>query len=82
MSYNLQACSYCQLKHTRGHAKTAWTVQWLLPPPQSCLQRSFKAEVFSCPNCRHALQKDLAMQVNTPLQQVLVGLFPGYDAGR
>lgn len=64
-----------------------WVLCWptYSSPPfpfQSCLQRSFKAEVFSCPNCRHTLQKDLAMRVNTKLQQILINLFPGYEAGR
>ena len=52
------------------------------PPFQSCLQRSFKAEVYNCPNCRHSLPKDLVTQVNTSLQQILIDLFPGYAAGR
>lgn len=52
------------------------------PHPQSCLLRSFKAEVYSCPNCRHQLGKDYSMETNKQLQKVLLSLFPGYDAGR
>lgn len=49
---------------------------------KTCLQRSFKAEVFTCPACRHNLGKDHKMQVNKPLSQCLLALFPGYDASR
>ena len=70
-----------------GQGRYLWVLCWptYSSPPfpfQSCLQRSFKAEVFSCPNCRHTLQTDLAMRVNTKLQQILINLFPGYEAGR
>ncbi|KAF8774763.1 E3 ubiquitin-protein ligase UHRF1 like protein [Argiope bruennichi] len=49
---------------------------------KSCLDRSFKAEVFSCPMCRHDLEKTCINQVNKNLQKALLSLFPGYDAGR
>ena len=48
---------------------------------QSCLARSFKAEVSTCPNCRHQLKKD-DVEVNKLLQDVLLDLFPGYEGGR
>lgn len=49
---------------------------------QACLQRSFKAEVFSCPACRYDLGKGYAMTVNKPLSECLIKLFPGYDVAR
>ncbi|KAM9308657.1 E3 ubiquitin-protein ligase UHRF1-like [Gastrophryne carolinensis] len=49
---------------------------------KSCLDRSFKAAVHSCPACRHDLGKNYNMQVNRPLQAVLSQLFPGYERGR
>ena len=49
---------------------------------QSCLMRSFKAEVYTCPNCRHQLGKEFSMAVNKNLQAILLDLFPGYDGGR
>ncbi|XP_068091370.1 E3 ubiquitin-protein ligase UHRF1-like [Hyperolius riggenbachi] len=49
---------------------------------KSCLDRSFKASVHSCPACRHDLGKNYNMQVNKPLQVVLSQLFPGYERGR
>ncbi|XP_069815528.1 E3 ubiquitin-protein ligase UHRF1-like [Dendropsophus ebraccatus] len=49
---------------------------------KSCLDRSFKAAVYSCPACRHDLGKNYNMQVNKPLQSVLSQLFPGYERGR
>ena len=54
-----------------------------LPPLlQDCLDRSFKAQVFSCPACRYDLGRSYAMTVNQPLQAVLSQLFPGYGSGR
>ncbi|KAL0161591.1 hypothetical protein M9458_045316, partial [Cirrhinus mrigala] len=47
-----------------------------------CLQRSFKAEVYTCPACRHDLGKNYQMTVNKPLQAILTQLFPGYSSGR
>ncbi|KAG9343246.1 hypothetical protein JZ751_014226 [Albula glossodonta] len=49
---------------------------------KECLQRSFKAEVYTCPACRHDLGKDYPMKVNQPLQAILSQLFPGYSSGR
>ena len=47
-----------------------------------CLNRSFKAEVFTCPNCRYDLGKTYSIKVNKNLQNVLLDIFPGYDCGR
>lgn len=47
-----------------------------------CLQRSFQAEVYTCPNCRFDLKEDFDLKVNKNLQNVLLDIFPGYDAGR
>ncbi|KAF5914136.1 hypothetical protein HPG69_003973 [Diceros bicornis minor] len=49
---------------------------------KDCLDRSFKAQVFSCPACRYDLGRSYTMQVNQPLQAVLNQLFPGYGNGR
>nr|BAB15177.1 unnamed protein product [Homo sapiens] len=49
---------------------------------KDCLDRSFRAQVFSCPACRYDLGRSYAMQVNQPLQTVLNQLFPGYGNGR
>lgn len=49
---------------------------------KSCLQRSFKAEVFSCPACRTELGKNYKLAVNTSLDAALKHLFPGYTKGR
>lgn len=49
---------------------------------KACLDRSFKADVHTCPACRFDLGKNYAMQVNKPLQIVLNQLFPGYGSGR
>uniref|UniRef100_A0A8C7NP84 E3 ubiquitin-protein ligase UHRF n=1 Tax=Oncorhynchus mykiss TaxID=8022 RepID=A0A8C7NP84_ONCMY len=49
---------------------------------RECLQRSFKAEVYSCPACRHDLGKNNPMTVNNPLQAILNQFFPGYSSGR
>ncbi|KAL2099606.1 hypothetical protein ACEWY4_004000 [Coilia grayii] len=49
---------------------------------KSCLQRSFRAEVYSCPACRHDLGKDYVMILNKTLQQLLDQFFPGYSKGR
>ncbi|CAJ1060810.1 hypothetical protein L3Q82_025664 [Xyrichtys novacula] len=49
---------------------------------RECLQRSFKAEVYTCPACRHDLGKNYSMTVNKPLQAILNQFFPGYSNGR
>ncbi|KAI4886883.1 hypothetical protein NFI96_022587 [Prochilodus magdalenae] len=49
---------------------------------RECLQRSFKAEVYTCPACRHDLGKNYPMTVNKSLQAILTQLFPGYSSGR
>ncbi|KAM4809973.1 E3 ubiquitin-protein ligase UHRF1 [Rhinophrynus dorsalis] len=49
---------------------------------KGCLDRSFKADVHSCPACRHDLGKNYSMTVNKPLQEILSQLFPGYERGR
>ncbi|XP_053559147.1 E3 ubiquitin-protein ligase UHRF1 [Bombina bombina] len=47
-----------------------------------CLDRSFKADVYSCPACRHDLGKNYSMNINKSLQSILTQLFPGYERGR
>nr|CAD7446560.1 unnamed protein product [Timema bartmani] len=47
-----------------------------------CLHRSFAAQVYTCPCCRTELGKDYEMEINEPLSQILVKMFPGYTAGR
>uniref|UniRef100_A0AAX7TNR3 E3 ubiquitin-protein ligase UHRF n=1 Tax=Astatotilapia calliptera TaxID=8154 RepID=A0AAX7TNR3_ASTCA len=49
---------------------------------RECLQRSFKAEVYTCPACRHDLGKNYSMSVNKSLQDILNQFFPGYSNGR
>ncbi|NXP48447.1 UHRF1 ligase, partial [Heliornis fulica] len=49
---------------------------------KDCLDRSFRAEVYSCPACRYDLGKSYTMHVNKTLQTVLTQLFPGYGNGR
>lgn len=49
---------------------------------KTCLQRSFRAEVYSCPACRHDLGKDYVMTLNKTLQLLLDQFFPGYSKGR
>ncbi|XP_027718431.1 E3 ubiquitin-protein ligase UHRF2 isoform X1 [Vombatus ursinus] len=49
---------------------------------KSCLQRSFRAEVFTCPACRHDLGRDYTMVPNKILQTLLDQFFPGYSKGR
>ncbi|KAM9307770.1 E3 ubiquitin-protein ligase UHRF1-like [Gastrophryne carolinensis] len=49
---------------------------------KSCLDRSFKAAVHTCPACRYDLGKNYNMAVNKPLQTILSQLFPGYESGR
>ncbi|XP_071584171.1 E3 ubiquitin-protein ligase UHRF1 isoform X2 [Heliangelus exortis] len=49
---------------------------------KDCLDRSFKAEVYSCPACRYDLGKNYSMEVNETLQSLLTQLFPGYGNGR
>uniref|UniRef100_A0ABM5FS86 E3 ubiquitin-protein ligase UHRF n=1 Tax=Pogona vitticeps TaxID=103695 RepID=A0ABM5FS86_9SAUR len=49
---------------------------------KSCLQRSFRAEVFTCPACRHDLGKGYTMVPNKILQTLLDQFFPGYSKGR
>ncbi|XP_014477333.1 PREDICTED: E3 ubiquitin-protein ligase UHRF1 [Dinoponera quadriceps] len=48
----------------------------------SCLKRSFSSGVYSCPSCRHKLDKNYKMEVNRPLSAVLLQLYPGYGSGR
>ncbi|KAL4617361.1 E3 ubiquitin-protein ligase UHRF2 [Arapaima gigas] len=49
---------------------------------KTCLQRSFRAEVYTCPACRHDLGKDYVMVLNKTLQMLLDQFFPGYSKGR
>uniref|UniRef100_A0A8C3KZI8 E3 ubiquitin-protein ligase UHRF n=1 Tax=Chrysolophus pictus TaxID=9089 RepID=A0A8C3KZI8_CHRPC len=49
---------------------------------KSCLQRSFRAEVFTCPACRYDLGKGYTMVHNKILQTLLDQFFPGYSKGR
>uniref|UniRef100_A0AAY5ELP1 E3 ubiquitin-protein ligase UHRF n=1 Tax=Electrophorus electricus TaxID=8005 RepID=A0AAY5ELP1_ELEEL len=49
---------------------------------KTCLQRSFRAEVYTCPACRHDLGKDYIMLLNQSLQLLLDQFFPGYSKGR
>uniref|UniRef100_A0A8C6SFK1 RING-type E3 ubiquitin transferase n=1 Tax=Neogobius melanostomus TaxID=47308 RepID=A0A8C6SFK1_9GOBI len=49
---------------------------------KTCLHRSFRAEVYTCPACRHDLGKDYAMSQNQTLQTLLDQFFPGYSKGR
>uniref|UniRef100_H3CUG5 E3 ubiquitin-protein ligase UHRF n=1 Tax=Tetraodon nigroviridis TaxID=99883 RepID=H3CUG5_TETNG len=49
---------------------------------KTCLQRSFRAKVYTCPACRHDLGKDYVMTQNTTLQKLLDQFFPGYSKGR
>ena len=49
---------------------------------KDCLQRSFKAEVYTCPVCRTLLKKNKKLEVNEALRNVLLKIFPGYDVGR
>ncbi|XP_053321977.1 E3 ubiquitin-protein ligase UHRF2 [Spea bombifrons] len=49
---------------------------------KSCLQRSFRAEVFTCPACRYDLGKTYTMAINKVLQTLLDQFFPGYSKGR
>lgn len=49
---------------------------------KACLQRSFKAEVYTCPACREDLGEKYEMVVNKPLRGVLNALMPGYENGR
>ena len=50
--------------------------------PQSCIQRSFKAEVYSCPACRMELDDITPLHPNHNLMQVLGHFYPGYEVGR
>ncbi|KAF0298619.1 E3 ubiquitin-protein ligase UHRF1 [Amphibalanus amphitrite] len=49
---------------------------------QPCVRRSFKAEVYSCPACRHDLGKSFSLKANGDLFAALKALFPGYQQGR
>ncbi|XP_061590078.1 E3 ubiquitin-protein ligase UHRF2-like [Cololabis saira] len=49
---------------------------------KTCLQRSFRAKVYTCPACRHDLGKDYLMTQNKTLQILLDQFFPGYSKGR
>uniref|UniRef100_A0A8C2IDZ2 E3 ubiquitin-protein ligase UHRF n=1 Tax=Cyprinus carpio TaxID=7962 RepID=A0A8C2IDZ2_CYPCA len=64
--------------HTKPIDKTLFTLFLSF----TCLQRSFRAEVFSCPACRHDLGKDYTMSLNKTLQLLLDQFFPGYSKGR
>ena len=46
------------------------------------MRRSFKAEVYSCPACRHELGKNFSLKANGALFDALKALFPGYQQGR
>uniref|UniRef100_H0XYV4 E3 ubiquitin-protein ligase UHRF n=1 Tax=Otolemur garnettii TaxID=30611 RepID=H0XYV4_OTOGA len=46
-----------------------------------CLDRSFWAQVFSCPTCCYDLACSYALQVNQPLQTILNQLFSCYGNG-
>lgn len=48
----------------------------------NCLQRSFRAGVYTCPHCRHELGKNLKMEPNEELCLALNAIFPGYENGR
>lgn len=49
---------------------------------KTCLQRSFRAKVYTCPACRHDLGKDFVMSQNVTLQVLLDQFYPGYSKGR
>ncbi|KAA8589468.1 hypothetical protein FQN60_012833 [Etheostoma spectabile] len=49
---------------------------------RECLQRSFRADVYTCPACRHDLGKNYSMTINQSLQDILNQFFPGYSSGR
>ncbi|XP_068430400.1 E3 ubiquitin-protein ligase UHRF2-like isoform X2 [Clinocottus analis] len=49
---------------------------------KTCLQRSFRAQVYTCPACRHDLGKDYVMSQNVALQVLLDQFYPGYSKGR
>ncbi|KAM9329719.1 E3 ubiquitin-protein ligase UHRF2 [Gastrophryne carolinensis] len=49
---------------------------------KSCLQRSFRAQVYTCPACRFDLGKTYSMVANKVLQTLLDQFFPGYSKGR
>jgi len=49
---------------------------------KNCLRRSFAAEVYTCPCCRHELGEKFCMDVNKTLAGILSKLFPGYESGR
>ncbi|CAM1154317.1 Uncharacterised protein r2_g4270 [Pycnogonum litorale] len=49
---------------------------------KSCLRRSFKSEVYTCPCCRFDLGKSYDMRVNEVLRDILLEIFPGYNVGR
>ncbi|XP_069677651.1 E3 ubiquitin-protein ligase UHRF1-like [Periplaneta americana] len=49
---------------------------------KKCLKRSFAAQVFTCPCCRHVLGEKYNVTVNQTLANILCKLFPGYGSGR
>lgn len=49
---------------------------------KACLKRSFSAQVYNCPSCRHELGKQFELAVNEKLASTLLHLFPGYEVGR
>lgn len=59
-----------------------WSKSHVFVSNQTCLQRSFRAQVYTCPACRHDLGKDYVMIQNKALQVLLDQFFPGYSKGR
>ncbi|CAD6238967.1 GSCOCG00008581001-RA-CDS [Cotesia congregata] len=49
---------------------------------QNCICRSFKADVFTCPVCRHSIKKTRLEKINEQLAVTLENLFPGYGSER
>nr|XP_022903200.1 E3 ubiquitin-protein ligase UHRF1-like [Onthophagus taurus] len=47
-----------------------------------CLKRAFNLKMFTCPCCRNDLGKKYPLNVNENLSEVLLSLFPGYQATR
>lgn len=49
---------------------------------KSCLQRSFSAQIYTCPYCRVELGENYKFTINENLAGILQNLFPGYEIGR
>lgn len=49
---------------------------------QSCLSRSFKSGVYTCPVCRFDLGKNYQLEVNVRLRRILQFVLVGYENGR